>query len=244
LKGMVMTGRKICQDRNCFEVANYGLPGQKPLFCKDHKLQGMEYYIKNPPRLCSEEGCTELAGWNYEGKKTALVCVDHRVEGMVNVRGARCEFPSCEKLARFNDDGKGPHPRFCKLHMAPTMVCVLNQQFCQVPGCQRVGLNGFEADRNVLWCDLHSSEEMVQLKKLKARVVLPSQVVVKTEASEICEVHACDRRPEFDYDASLAGRMCEFHKMPGMVRTTFSLEKVKTEPPDSQEEENSLVAKV
>lgn len=49
-------------------------------------------------RLCEEPGCYKSPYYGYEDAKRAVVCAEHKKEGMVNVTGRRCEVTGCKKL--------------------------------------------------------------------------------------------------------------------------------------------------
>ena len=42
------------------------------------------------PRKCIEKGCNKYPTFNIEGETKALYCLEHKLEGMVNVRNNKC----------------------------------------------------------------------------------------------------------------------------------------------------------
>jgi hypothetical protein len=57
-----------------------------------------ECRLKNN-RICNYDGCNKNCNFNFKNAKKAIFCLTHRLNGMVDVRHARCIHPKCEKIS-------------------------------------------------------------------------------------------------------------------------------------------------
>ena len=69
---------------HCKKRASYNYKGMVAKFCKKHSQEGM---IIVKVRRCSYEGCTKIPTYylpDETGKKIAVRCFEHKLEGMVS----------------------------------------------------------------------------------------------------------------------------------------------------------------
>jgi hypothetical protein len=71
----------------------------KPIYCNEHKLDGMENIIK---KYCEYEGCKVTASFNYNEEFTKRFCEKHKLEGMINVKDKTCIYPNCKTRPIYN----------------------------------------------------------------------------------------------------------------------------------------------
>ena len=62
-----------CKESGCNTRPNFGLPGKKAEYCKEHSKDGMED-LKN--KKCKESGCKTIPNFGLPGKK-AEYCSSH-----------------------------------------------------------------------------------------------------------------------------------------------------------------------
>ena len=56
--------------------------------------------------ICIEKSCKKQSNYNNEGEKTALYCVTHKKEGMINVISKTCIEKNCKKQPSYNNEGE------------------------------------------------------------------------------------------------------------------------------------------
>ncbi|CAM9580199.1 unnamed protein product, partial [Ectocarpus sp. 4 AP-2014] len=73
--------RKLCEVEGCLVQPSYGLSGNRPRFCREHKSKGM-VGLKNRP--CLFPGCTTRPHYGLS-KGRAMYCASHKKDGMVHL---------------------------------------------------------------------------------------------------------------------------------------------------------------
>lgn len=81
---------KLCEYENCTKRASYGYKFQKPLRCKEHKLEDMkpQYSIC----LCGKA----YPIYGFPTDKRASCCSKCKTEGMINIKDKKCKAEYCE----------------------------------------------------------------------------------------------------------------------------------------------------
>ena len=149
------TGRKYCAHEGCKTRPYYGLEGQKPLYCVDHKKPDMVDVVN---KTCLYEGCTKIPSYGLEGQK-ALYCKAHKQADMVDVGHKTCLYEGCKTIPKYGFQGQ--KPLYCKAHKQPDMVEVVNKT-CLYEGCQNRPQYGLEGQK-ALYCKAHKQPDMVNL---------------------------------------------------------------------------------
>jgi len=97
--------------------------------------------IGHRPYLCryaGPGGCSKNPNYGYAEEGKRLMCKEHKLEGMVNVKGPKCSHGDCLKFPFFNFRG-AKQGAFCSKHKEEGMVDVKNAR-CVVEDCERVVL--------------------------------------------------------------------------------------------------------
>eukprot|EP00904_Undaria_pinnatifida_P007388 jgi/Undpi1/377/HiC_scaffold_1.g00373.m1 len=141
---------------------------------------------------CQHVGCTTARTFGREGDKHASFCAIHKEEGMVNIKGRRCNAPGCQHRPGFAmpSDRRG---KFCATHREPGMIDVVSRK-CQVEGgeCDRQPVYGWPGDRATR-CGTH------KLERTLTNLVTGAAVVEKMYdvRGKRCQAKNCIRQPGF-----------------------------------------------
>lgn len=187
-KGMVDVRNTPCQHEGCSIRAGYSFKGQPPRFCATHKLPGMcgRY-------TCTADGCKVSASYNAPGETLALYCASHRLDGMVNIRRQRCQYPGCETTPSFGHTTKV----FCKAHAEEGMRNLL-ATLCAYPDCDIQASYNVAGER-AKFCRTHSESGMVCV------------------IGKGCQHPGCTSRSRYYDLPGGKGRFCTKHREPEMV---------------------------
>lgn len=109
---------KYCQIGGCKKKATYNLRGLTPILCRKHKMEGMHDLISN---ICSFDGCSITASFNYMGFKKPRFCRKHKLDGMMDVKHPQCQYYLCLNRAYFGYKSLR-RAQFCKNHMKKEMI--------------------------------------------------------------------------------------------------------------------------
>lgn len=186
-EGMVNVRSPTCLHEGCPKRPNYSMKGTPARYCAEHKLPGMCSRL-----ACEAEGCTTIAGYNYEGKTPARFCAAHKLEGMTNLHVRKCTHPGCTKCASFGIRS----PTRCKRHADPGMKNLL-QKLCESDGCD-ISASYALPGQCATACQRHATSEM-------------------TMVGRTCEHPGCSSRSRYYDVPGGRGRFCTRHKEPGMV---------------------------
>jgi hypothetical protein len=120
---MVDVVHALCQEPNCTKQAICGMPGtKKKLYCKAHAKEGTIDFLH---KTC--EKCDKRPIFNYEGKKMARFCFEHKLDKMIDVVNNLCIIQNCGIRASFNYQGlkKG---LYCAKHQLEDMINVVDKK--------------------------------------------------------------------------------------------------------------------
>ncbi len=143
--------------------ANFNNKGQKPLYCKEHKLDDMVNV--------SDKNCVDCdlvrPYFNYPGEK-ALYCLPCSVKypGMVNVKGTKCVTETCNKKPSFNYPGL--KPQFCKGCAKEGMVNTNNKQ-CLFDDCTSAPNFNLPGKKGGIYCSKHAQPNMVDVNHIMCK---------------------------------------------------------------------------
>ncbi len=129
--GMVDVVNGKCAFEGEFEICthqpSFNFKGQVARLCKKHKIEGM-LDVRNAAKLCTSEGCMTRASYNYNGKKPAVKCSQHKLDNMINVNETRrCAQDGCSSRPSFGKEGVATH---CYKHKTGVMKS-LRKRFAQ-----------------------------------------------------------------------------------------------------------------
>lgn len=147
-----------CNFQGCQKYPCFGLPGTRPLYCKEHRSAEM-VDVKN--KKCEEPGCLTRPYFGLPNERQRY-CKIHRKNGMVDVSSRkRCEYHECHKQPAFG----WPHEaaRFCKAHSHKGMDDVNNRR-CEFEKCQKHPSYAFCGERP-RFCKQHSQDGMVIVRR-------------------------------------------------------------------------------
>src|SRR3989338_6074419 len=85
-----------------------------------------------PNRFCQSQNCMKRSSFGY-ANKLAMFCVSHKLEGMIDVKSKRCQFPGCITQPTYGEIGS-KLAIFCVSHKLESMIDVKHKR-CQFPGC-------------------------------------------------------------------------------------------------------------
>ena len=52
-------------------------------------------------KKCNEKDCDTRPIFNYPDKTKGIFCVNHKLEGMINVKDKHCQYDNCSKIPHF-----------------------------------------------------------------------------------------------------------------------------------------------
>jgi len=145
--------------KNCSTHAYYGLIGEKPMYCKKHKLENMIDVVN---KRCLNEKCNKQPKFGLSGEKPEY-CKKHKLENMVDVINKRCLNENCNKQPKFGLSGE--KPEYCKKHKLENMVDVINKR-CLNENCDTRPSHGLQGEKPE-YCSLHKLEQMVDVVSKK-----------------------------------------------------------------------------
>jgi hypothetical protein len=179
-----------CIEINCNIRASYGYPGGKPLFCSKnrHMKPGM---INLTCKKC--EKCDLQPAYNFDGEKSGRFCKQHKEDGMVLVKGKKCENVQCTKKAAFNFESEAK-AKFCKDHIEKDMVNIKSRK-CEK--CRKKPSYNFRGEKLSRFCNDHKIENMINIL--------------------ITTCQKCDKIPCFNFEGEKRGINCFIHKEANMI---------------------------
>lgn len=187
----------ICIYDNCKKQRNYNhLNETKPLYCNDHKFDGM---INVVSKRCKYDGCTKIPSFNTYGHYTAFYCKLHKSNDMVNVVTRKCYFTGCNKTPVFNDPGNASG-KFCNEHKEDGMINVKNPK-CNNDQCTKIPNFNYPDKTYGVFCLSHKLNGMVDIKN----------------KHKICQHKECNIRANFNYTNQSRAILCSNHKEKGMI---------------------------
>jgi len=200
LEGMVLVKRYTCKFEGCIKTPAFNFPDErKGIYCSTHKVPTMINVLHKASYCQYEQGCDLLASFNNPGSRHPKYCSKHKLEGMCNIKGLRCEEPTCPKIPSFNMPGER-RGRFCVEHKLEGMVD-LKKKTCEFPECGKAyPCFNFLGTRHGRFCATHRQHGMVNVK------------------TKHCAEPGCHRQPHFNFRGEGArGKYCATHRLEGMV---------------------------
>jgi len=189
-------------------------------------------------KLCEFNGCKKRPTYNFDGKN-AIYCVQHKVNGMVDVISRRCITDGCTKRATFNFINK--KPEFCADHKIQDMVDVAHKS-CEFDNCRKQPSYDFKGFAGK-FCALHKQPNMIDIKNryceyIGCEIVNPIFNIKGSTHGRYCIHHkednmvdikhkrciidGCDTRPTYNIKGK-APRFCVIHKLQDMVDVTHKV---------------------
>lgn len=182
-----------CMHPGCLKHSNFNYPGQKPQYCKTHKLQGMTD-VKT--KKCIFNECNKIPVFNYSGHTVGLYCGSHRLPGMKDIKSKICIATDCNLMASFNYPGN-PKLLYCSKHSLTGMKCMKGKR-CIVEECNKRASFNYLGEKEELYCAHHKQACMIIVKKN-------------------CVEEGCAKIASFNYSGQKKRMYCSSHRKEGMV---------------------------
>jgi hypothetical protein len=191
------------------------------------------YDFNRNSRQCKFKGCIKRPSCNFPNYPP-LLCNDHKIENMINLRKTFCIEPNCNKTpsCNFPDEKK---KLYCSEHKKDGMIFI-SVKFCEFDGCDKIPIFGLLEDNIKRTCKIHKKDNYVDLKNKKCiqcelkqpNYNLPNEKVgkycfdCKTDLmidvkNKKCAENGCNLRPNFNYIHLKSGLYCSNHKKENMV---------------------------
>lgn len=182
---------KLCEENGCRKNVTRGYPGDKPIRCRLHALDGMIDVKSRKCVVCKEAGVNKQPTY---GVTKPTHCKEHKTEEMTDLKHSRVErCIECSTRCTYGITGeKATH---CSKHKSHDMVDVVSQMCSKCNAIQGVFGNG---DTKKLFCKACSDGNM---KNVRARMC------------EKCGEHqSC-----FNYKGDAVPRFCTGCKLKNMI---------------------------
>ncbi|CAM9272957.1 unnamed protein product [Choristocarpus tenellus] len=228
--GMVYVNRKNCEIPDCPRMALWmdGASSKKRL-CTVHREEGMVCAYRSV--ICAHEGCFKQPCYGDPAEGKPIVCAEHRVAGMEEVRTRKCMAEGCQKVPSWGINGKRT---MCRLHKSEGMTYAILT--CEYPQCTKNPSFAPRGETRRRFCKRHSEPEMVNVyyKYCDTEGCL-ERAVWSNSSSRACEAHrvpgmtgksstcqfegeTCSRLASYAFQGQKP-RFCALHKTPEMVQT-------------------------
>jgi hypothetical protein len=163
--------------------------------------------------MCKEQGCKTRPYYNLEGETKPIYCLQHKKEGMVDVKNKTCIHEGCKKQPGFNikDETKAI---YCSTHKKEGMVNIIAKT-CIYEGCKTIPTYNLEGETTCLYCAKHKLKGMINIKH------------------KTCIHEGCKTLPIYNLEGLTKPIYCSSHKKEGMVdviHKTCIYEGCKTRP--------------
>jgi hypothetical protein len=174
---------KVCRFEKCERSATHSfLDDMEPLYCGEHKVEGMVINNCKPAKTCSRVGCTAYPAYFsvQDATVTAGVpasavngyCCAHKTDDMV-LRRRVCDAGGCSRHPSFNYPGERKR-RFCATHKETGMVAVSRSKPSQ------------SADENSCDEDEDSNRIIIidrkrRISEVNGGVIVPERNIVLTD---------------------------------------------------------------
>ena len=147
--------------------------------------------------MCKENGCKKYSTYNVKGEKTAIYCLAHKLDGMVDVKNKTCFHPGCKVRSSFNTKGE-TKALYCYAHKLHEMVDVIHKT-CIYPSCKVQPAFNTEDKIKAIYCSEHKLDGMVDIKH------------------PTCIHTGCNVQPIFNAEGKTKALYCFAHKLDGMI---------------------------
>jgi hypothetical protein len=187
--------------------------------------------------MCIHNGCTIQPVFNICGETSALYCVSHKMEGMIDVKNKNklCVYIGCKKRSQFNVDTE-KKALYCLLHKKEGMIDV-NHKKCIYNNCKTRPTFNIEYEKKALYCSIHKKDGMVNVRNNKCiyegcKIISNFNIEGKKQAL-YCSIHKkdgmvnvrnkkciyenCKTRPNYNIEGNKTAIYCVTHKKEGMV---------------------------
>lgn len=145
------SNKKLCLIEGCKKTRRWGLVGEKPEFCQDHKSEKMEMYYR---KFCEEIGCKNVVSKAYS--KTH--CQLHSSNTVKIKLSEHCIVEDCTRAAIY---GINNEMKYCKEHKSKEMTYLVKQRRCDE--CGAVAVFGKIGEKTTK-CPIHKTAEMFNLR--------------------------------------------------------------------------------
>lgn len=151
--------RRRCDFKGCTSTRRptFGIPGEKPTRCKNHKTYDMASH-----KRCAEEGCKVSASYGLPDE-VAKYCKRHAGVGYV-LNTKTCAYDGCDRQPSFGHKTSF-EATYCSKHKPDDFVDVRNKT-CVHEGCSKNRSFGLK-DGERLWCYEHKTEDCINLVEIK-----------------------------------------------------------------------------
>ena len=164
-----LTHKKKCEFLGCTIRPQFGFVAEKPRFCSKHKLDGMEDIVN---KRCNFKGCNKITpNYNYPNEKTGKYCLEHKLNGMINIRKP-LKTKSIdetnlikERIKKLEEEIK----RIIKERDQKNIKKRKQNKKCEQPGCTvEKSLFGYPG-KSPQFCSEHKLEGMEDLKNKRCK---------------------------------------------------------------------------
>lgn len=151
--------RRRCEFEGCRSTQRptFGIPGEKPTRCKNHKTPDMASH-----KQCVEEGCKVSASYGLPDE-VAQYCKTHAGVGYI-LNTKTCVHDGCDRQPSFGNKTSS-ESTYCSKHKPDDFVDVKNKT-CVYEGCPKKRSFGLK-DGERLWCYDHKTEDCINLVETK-----------------------------------------------------------------------------
>jgi hypothetical protein len=158
--------------------------------------------VDNLHTKCSEDGCSKIPCFNFEGQKQRLYCSQHAKDGMINLTSIECAFDGCQTQPSYNYEGQIKR-MYCKQHKLENMIHI-SYKCCEYTGCKIRPIFNFKTEKQGRFCKKHKQVGMVDI------------------INNRCEYEGCELSPTHNYKDEIKRRFCSSHRLPDMINISKS----------------------
>ena len=116
-------------------------------------------------KTCIFYNCKKQPTFNYENKKQALYCFNHKLENMINIKSKRCLFENCTKHPAFNFENE-KQALYCFNHKLENMIDIKNKK-CIFNNCYTQPAFNYLHKKQALYCVNHKLDNMINVRTKK-----------------------------------------------------------------------------
>ena len=148
-------------------------------------------------KTCIFENCKIRPTYNYENKKQAIYCSQHKLENMIDVKNKTCIFENCKIQPTYNYENK-KQAIYCSQHKLENMINVLHKT-CIFENCKIQPIYNYENKKQAVYCSQHKLENMIDVKH------------------KTCKTYLCQLRIQDKYEGYCL--YCYIHMFPDKPKT-------------------------
>jgi len=219
-----------CVSSGCYKYASYGLKGEIPTRCTQHKEDEM-VDVSHESEQCKYHECKTRAIFGNIGER-AQFCVDHKEEDMIDVYHDSCMVDNCYERGYYCFLNAKTN-LYCFHHKKNGMI-IPDHRHCIEKECNIRPSYGYEAQCPIA-CKDHKKEDMVDvvssgycergsckkracyisLENKKRYCVSHKDQCCKTMEKRVCYTQECTARPSYGFHGMIA-TSCSMCAKPGM----------------------------